>query len=321
MPLEGAEFRPLRTQTFDPEIYKGGVKTGLKRLDDILGPLPKGMFYILGGYTHSGKTQLALTMILNNPDKRFILFTPDELTPFVLQKLWAAALDIHIDEARELPISEQERVIEEHFPLLQICDRSLTPGQMRDYMAACEQHWQADTDMMFYDYVECLPVGQGDGTVKQKVARLKELSEASNVPMLAIHQSSRGGSKDSDGMSMSNLAYGGEQEAIAVIICRRCGGDSSVPPEERHRDEHYPTVNVAVVKNKLRSELTKGQWGIPYAISKGGKLRPHRLEERLPSEVKRSQLDPLQEMAAKYNGGNTSPMSQPEMTTTLRSVQ
>ena len=76
---------------------------GIRPLDAMIRGTGRGELTFITGKAHSGKTQLALQSIANNPDKRVVLFTPDEVDALVLSKL--------VSVTRAIPSDELEKMI------------------------------------------------------------------------------------------------------------------------------------------------------------------------------------------------------------------
>jgi replicative DNA helicase len=66
-----------------------GITLGLGEIDQLTRGFRPQDLVLVTGFSHSGKTQLVNTMILNNPDKRILFISLDDPAEMIVTKLVA----------------------------------------------------------------------------------------------------------------------------------------------------------------------------------------------------------------------------------------
>ena len=201
------------------------IYTGIPQFDEEMRGLSPGHLGVIVGYSHSGKTLVLLHMLRNNRDKRIAMFIPDEPATLVLTKLTSMQHGIPARELEERVANDDKDAINllrstalDDFPNLAVFDKPLTPDVLNwGYEEACD-HWGAEADLVVVDYVDLV---QGAEVVPQKFDILKSFVANKEVPMWAIHQTSRSGGAEGRAMTISSGNYGGEQHATMMIGVRR----------------------------------------------------------------------------------------------------
>ena len=199
--------------------------TGIPQFDEAMRGLSPGYLCLIVGYSHSGKTQLLLHMLRANRLARVALFTADEPGTLVLTKLTSTTHNISAAELEQRVANGDREAIEllvqtatEEFPNLIVFDKPITPRVLDEgYKEACEV-WGGEADCVVVDYVDLV---QGAEIAPQKMDILKSFVSVKQVPMIAIHQTSRSGGADGRAMTISSGNYGGEQHATMMIGVRR----------------------------------------------------------------------------------------------------
>lgn len=233
----------------------GRYLLGLREIDLMTRGFGPGELIYLLGYTHSGKTQVALTGVLNNrKDKRVVMFTADEPAELVLTKLVcmitrsnAERMEERIKAGDTEAMNKIRRIAREDLHNLIIVDQSMTRGHMSDAVKEAEDWWQAPVDAVIYDYLELFARAEGCD-VEEASQLLKGWTLAHEFPTICIHQGSRGHSGGGQELKMNAGKYGGEQEAIIQIGVRRQRDNEDLDDYERQRHEN--TVSIGVIKNK-----------------------------------------------------------------------
>lgn len=219
-PLANAAHRLIAEAQTDRKVY-----TGIAPFDAEMRGISPGHLAMLIGYSHSGKTLLALHMIRHNTDRRIAWFVPDEPAPLVLTKL--ACMEHGVSGAElEARLADHDpwglRVLNEtieRYDNLAVFDRSLTPRTMtQGYDEAC-QHWSADADLVIVDYLELVRVGD---SLAAKAEFVKGFGSDRDVPMLVCHQVSRSAGSRGQSMRIDSGNFGGETWATFQIgVSRR----------------------------------------------------------------------------------------------------
>lgn len=282
-------------QTEDERVY-----TGIAALDAQMRGIAKGEMALLIGYSHSGKTLVLMQMLKANRDKRVVLFCPDEPRTLTLVKL--ACLQhgyrgreletaVANGDQRAIDLLRQTAMID--FANLAVFDQSLALSDMeRAFGEVCEV-WGAPPHLVVFDYLELLAGGGDD--VPSKAKTLKAWGRRHDVPLLVLHQTSRTAGADGKRMTISSGAFGGEQEATAIIGVRRRLFDiqsqireleekldrSSATERQMERLDllryeetlHRHTLTLNLVKNKRMDSLLVDD--IDFEIEAGtGRLMP-----------------------------------------------
>lgn len=254
----------------------GRYLLGLREVDLLTRGFGPGELVLVVGFSHSGKTQVALTSILNNPDKHLVIFTADEPAELVLTKLMCMKTRSNAERMEERvkandaeAINRIRRYAREDFKNLIIVDQSMTRRDMSDAIKEAEDFWQAPIDCAFLDYLELFARAEG-ADVEEGSQQLKGWAMAHQFPTVVIHQGSRGHSGKGQALGMNAGKYGGEQEAIILIGVRRQRDNEALDDYERQRHEN--TVSVSVIKNK-RPPSKRGEFDF-YMCPDSGLVLP-----------------------------------------------
>jgi hypothetical protein len=177
------------------------------------------------GFAHGGKTLLLLHMLRNNRDKHVALFIPDEPRELVLIKLTcithnidARVLEQRVAQHDQEAIDLLRQTANEDYPNLAVFDQSLTISDMeRGYNELCDV-WNQSPELVVVDFLDLIQAGE---TVPDKANFLKGFGRKHDVPLLVLHQTSRHAGADGRKPTMSSGAFGGEQQATAILGVRR----------------------------------------------------------------------------------------------------
>ena len=228
---------------------------GLSEIDACLRGIGGGELCYVTGRAHSGKTQLVLHMVCENPGRRLMYFTPDEVDNLVLTKLIARVHGINAAELEALIKSRDRNAIqlvrrtaEQHFGKLMINDQALTFNQMTTGLREAEQQWGDKCEGVIVDYLDLLPGDADFNGTKTKSVHLKRWAKEHGVPVVCIHQPKRGGANRGRRIGMDDMNQGGETEATFVLGVFRKRDDYELPIYDRQT--HTNTLTVCVDKNK-----------------------------------------------------------------------
>jgi replicative DNA helicase len=251
--------RPLTTAAEGLLAYmsneEGRLMTGIHELDVMTRGFGRGELVMVTGRAHSGKTQIVLNTIVNNPNKRVILFTPDEVSELVLSKLVSIKHGINAEDVErrvksgdQVTIDLVKRTASHDFRNLIVIDESLTLRQCADALAEAQDYWGDDAEMVAFDYLELLPGDDGSDGVVGKAQAVKRWTKNANVPVMCLHQASRSSGNRGQAAGLNAMRYGGESEAIFVIEAYRKREDESMDDFDRRR--HANTLSINLAKNK-----------------------------------------------------------------------
>ena len=232
-------YRPLvdAATAFIKEAQdKNRIFTGVDVLDEQMRGIGSGHLCVVTGYSHSGKTQLVLDMLRHNKGKRIAFFIPDEPATLVLSKLASiesgmAARDLEervaINDAEAIRLLRDTALVD--FPNLAVFDKPLIPQVMEDGLAEVQEVWGAKADLVIVDYVDLVQAGE---SVPAKFDFLKGFGSRHELPLVAIHQTSRSAGAEGRKMTIASGNYGGEQHATFLIGVRRMISQISAEIEE-----------------------------------------------------------------------------------------
>lgn len=237
----------------------GRIMFGIKEIDVLMRGIGKGELCYISGYTQGGKTQIFLNAVKNNHEKHIVLFTMDEPAEMVLAKL--VALEKHwsfewveeqVKDGNQAVLSAIRSVASERYKNLIVVDQKVSTSDMSAALREAEDYFGIKrVDLVGVDYLRLLeiPAGESDGqTIVKKSVAIKQWTQTERVPMLCIHQGSRGKTSRGQQAGLDSMEYGGEQEAHFILTVRRLMNDESL--SEAERETHQNTVNVALVKSK-----------------------------------------------------------------------
>lgn len=201
------------------------IYLGVEPLDREMRGIAPGELSMLIGYSHGGKTLALLHALRSNRDKRVVFFIPDEPRTLVLIKLAcmhhgidARDLERRISEGEKEAIDILRSTAEEDFPNLAVFDQPLVPSDMERAYNEASEVWGDKPELVVVDYLELIEAGE---TVFDKANYLKGFGRRHDVPLLALHQTSRSSGAEGRKLTMSSGAYGGEQQATSIIGVRR----------------------------------------------------------------------------------------------------
>lgn len=266
----------------------GRFMLGIPEVDAMTRGFGKGELAYVTGRAHAGKTQVVLNALVHNPKARILWFTPDEVAELILVKLVALAHGVDAEEIEYLVKNKDAETVElvrhvaaEQFRNLVIVDASLSFSQMWDALVEARKFWGADADAVVVDFLELL-LGDGEGTegVQAKSQAMKRWTKNANVPVVCLHQASRGSAPRGQAGGMGSMRYGGENDAIFVLEVYRKREDDSL--EDRERSRHENTVTVNVCKNK-RPPCHVGEVDL-YLDPTVGRIRPLRPNDITPTK-------------------------------------
>lgn len=255
-PFDLAAASYVRQVQDDDRLYLGVVA-----VDQLTRGHSRGDLTFVTGRPFSGKTQLILNAINYNSSARGIIFTPDETAEMVLAKLVGIRYGVNAEQLEER-IKEHDsetmklvhHVAAVDFSRLIVIDAGLTLEQMGRAVEEAEDHWGAAIDYTVYDYLELLPGDTGFNGVTAKAQAMKRWTKEANVPMLCLHQAKKGDSSRGEQVGMSDMRFGGDDAATAILGVYRKRENKKLP--EMDRLGHKNTVSVNVAKNKRPPMLT-----------------------------------------------------------------
>ena len=284
-PLTGSPFRhyrPLRDAAdeyvSEAENRHLRVMTGIPEFDHAMRGLAPKELMVVQGYAHSGKTLFVTQMLMHNHDKRIVLFSPDESRVLVLVKLASLVHGVSAETIEELIAAGNDLGRQyvmntvEHFPHLAVFDDVNAYDQMHRSVDEFAQQHGGEPQVVVFDYADLFASGDTDGNTAGKINGLKAWGKDRDVPLVALHQSSRSAGAGGQKVTISSGAFGGEQQATFVVGVRRRRNElmerrddleaklftskerwkveDQLREVQRELDMHWDTITFNLVKNK-----------------------------------------------------------------------
>lgn len=219
-PLSNAVDGFVREATDSKRIY-----LGIDEFDREMRGIGAGHLALMVGFAHSGKTLVLLHALRNNRDKRVALFIPDEPATLVLAKLASMTSGIPARTIESLvaqrdndTINLLKQVASDEFPNLAVFDKPLTPHDMEQAWSEVSDVWGAEPELAVVDYVDLVQAGDATTT---RFEFLKGFGSRHNVPLIALHQTSRSAGAEGRKMTISSGNFGGETYATFMMGVRR----------------------------------------------------------------------------------------------------
>lgn len=221
-------FRPLSDAVDEYEKWSRNVGdrvyTGIDKLDLAIRGTAPGELTLIQGHVHSGKTLVATSIMVENHDKPFAVFTPDETRTLILTKLTAQETGVGAEKLEEMIQADDTEAhaflmeTANKYGKLAVYDESVTIRDMEHMMAEATHALGEKPRGVIFDYVELL---DGIDDVKAQLSALKRFGKEQNVAMFCIHQTSRTAGAGGRKLTINSGAYGGEQQSMHVIGVRR----------------------------------------------------------------------------------------------------
>ena len=247
---------------------------GLPAIDAMTRGFGNGELVYVTGFAHSGKTQVFLTAMLHNTDKPTVLFTFDEPAELVLAKLVGMrlgrdgeALEAAVKAGDPATLALVRDLAEREFKNLMVIDEPLGLSDMTVALEEAELHFGRPVEAVGIDYLELLRT-EGESEVEAKSRALKRWTKQVMLPVICLHQGSRGNAGKGQELTLQSMRYGGEAEGTFVIGVRRKRDE----PEMNPSSSLWDTVTVSVIKNK-RPPSRKGTEDF-YMDPSCGAIRP-----------------------------------------------
>lgn len=221
-------YRPLRDAVDEYEKWSRDVAdrvyTGIDVLDVAIRGTAPGELTLIQGHVHSGKTLVGTSIITENADKPFVVFTPDETRTLVLTKLTALETGVGAEKLEEMIQADDTEAhtflmeTAEKYGKLCVFDESVTIRDMDHMFEEAALALGEKPKGVIFDYVELL---DGIDEVKSQLSALKAWGKAHKVALFAIHQTSRTAGAGGRKLTINAGAYGGEQQSMHVVGVRR----------------------------------------------------------------------------------------------------
>jgi replicative DNA helicase len=262
-PITSATQPLLDVLQHDDETFEFGILD----VDVYLRGLRAKEACVITAFPHSGKTSLLLTAICNNPEKRILFLSLDDPREMILQKLVCMTHQLRGTEFEAAVRDNDQDMVDllrstptDRFPNLLVSDASMGVEDLPVAVGEATDFWGAAPQAVMLDYVGLLggkggSVEDGFSSVSTRMKELKAFAKSLPCPLLIVHQGTRGGAKPGTRITMTSMAFGGEQEATMVLGLRRKRDDEERDATERHRLRNTVTVDIPKLK-RIGGRLT-----------------------------------------------------------------
>lgn len=219
-----------------------GVKTGISKLDDVLGSLHPSDMCIVGARPGVGKTAMGVTVMLNVArEGHKVGFISTEMSvDQIAFRASAQISNLNSRKYRKADFEEKEwpRITASVKQLsempIRICDKPVM--KVSDVMLQC-QAWKLDggIDFIIIDYLTRIRPDQSSGSqhidVGEIATQMKNIARDLNIPVMVLAQLNRQSSSRSDSNPrISDLRDSGviEQEADSILLLHRDEDDNGI---------------------------------------------------------------------------------------------
>lgn len=238
-----------KLETLTESHQVAGVKTGITKLDDVIGPLQPSDLSIFGSRPSVGKTALAVSVILNTAreGKRIGFISTEMSVDQIAFRMTSQISRINAKRFRTADFNEQEwaRITAATMHLnklnIRICDKTVMTAS--DVALQCRA-WDMDggLDLVIVDYLTRIKVDVSKGSqhldVGEVATQMKNLARDLKIPVIVLAQLNRqSANRPDETPRMSDLRDSGiiEQEADSILLLHRdANGALIVVDKNRH---------------------------------------------------------------------------------------
>lgn len=196
----------LKNDTYTPD-NNVPIKTGLKQLDSIIGPIPSDSLYVIGGRPCMGKTTLMIDMALNMAKyKPVYIFSLESDSKFLAKRILSKMSDIDLITLGDKPLkSDKKEKIKNFIEALDkyniyACDNVLDSNKISEIIES-----EARDGIVFIDYLQLMDTGLESYNnraiitgVRPKYSRQNEMADGfknlvkkCNIPVIVLSQLTR----------------------------------------------------------------------------------------------------------------------------------
>ena len=192
------------TYTLDNNVP---IKTGLKQLDSIIGPIPSDSLYVIGGRPAMGKTSLMIDIALNMAKyKPIYIFYLESDAEYIAKRILSKMSDIDLITLSDKPLKKDEKekiknCIEalDKYPIY-VCENVLDSNKISEIIES-----EARDGIVFIDYLQLMDTGLENYNnraiitgVRPKYSRQNEIADGfknlvkkCNIPVIVLSQLNR----------------------------------------------------------------------------------------------------------------------------------
>lgn len=258
-----------------------GLATGWRELDDILGGIRPGRFYVLGGVSSAGKTSFlvqALDQIAEqNPKAKIVLFSIEQEDDELRLKSLARLSGVSINKLERKRGASGQITAEEWRMAREAGDQSagwreritILDSRVRTerLVAIAEGMAEPDRDLVIaVDYLQLLKPEGSDGSnvrgdLEETIIQLSRLARSAKCAVVALSSLSRASVRDiendANNVSMTGFKESGMVEYSADVAMVLAEEDVA----DRRESDHRETGLVASASRRIRLVVLKNRMG------------------------------------------------------------
>ena len=239
----------------------GGFKTGFPRIDNSLRRIRKKQVVVLGAYSYSGKTDLAIEMMLNaiSLNKMRVLFfslemPKGQLIERAIAKVMgvpASDVELMIESGDEVVIKVRE-ILDKYLIVIDSNNLSMQDINARIKLANSRNVLDGPIDLVIVDYFTYIKgVNTFEGASAAALS-MKGIAKDNDIIFVMLSQLNRSGS-NFDEPSMRQLRMTGDLEASAdiILLLWRPGLNPELSLEESERLKYQSMVKLEKARDGI----------------------------------------------------------------------
>jgi replicative DNA helicase len=257
----------------------GGLPTGFRDLDELLGGLHNSELIVLGARPSVGKTTLAMQIARNAAvdHKAPTLAVSLEMSRVELgERLMCSDARVNGHRLRRGMVSAEDSArlaaVRDPFRAPLFIDHAPAQRLMRIAASARRLKQQDGLRLVVIDYLQLIEPDDERAPRQEQVSRvsrrLKALAKELNIPVLALSQLNRA-SEDAERPRLSHLRESGslEQDADVVLLMHRPQDEPGVVEVEVAKQRNGPTGTVKLTFLPAFTRFANYACGIPFEAS------------------------------------------------------
>lgn len=234
-----------------------GISCGFSKIDNVIDGLMPGHFWVVGGYTSSGKTFFALNILASVIlQKKKSMFVSLEMTSQdIISRLTSILSGVSCREYIKGNITDQKDIdnIQEGFKTIREANLTIRHGSFeRIKLAIIKEKMTHGLDVVFIDYLQLLRTGINDANERLEMVSqdLQSLAKEYGVTIIALSQISNEHAKNFQNSDIIGFKGSGAIGASADIAIELVNPDKAPERQEKARNGVPYTVEAAIKKNR-----------------------------------------------------------------------
>ena len=237
-----------------------GISTGIDKLDDVIDGIRPAHFWVIGGYTSTGKTAFSLNILksLMDQDKNVIYFSLEMSKTDIVGRYLGLATETSSLKIIKNAIGDKydiDRIAEEQRNMrnkkLQIFTLANELENIIIQMKAC--HMQNPVDVFFIDFMQLITVSDAKNEyqeLSQVSKRLQEVAKEMNVPVIVLSQVNNEHAKFGKKSQVMGFKGSGAIAAAADFAIELARADKQEQVEAMHVAKMPINIDLYIKKNR-----------------------------------------------------------------------